>query len=142
MSGNSKTSGLNNELSQLIQIYREEILPQKTRAVHLLGRKCEPRIMYTFLGFELKLGRKRINCPDISTARYLRIFAEIGMDSIRIPYDPTRTARLLPDLETPFFRIKEFLLQQDYPKAEHQQALRRVYKRIREGLRRKNRKPL
>ena len=60
--------------------------------------------MYTFLGFELKLSRKRITCPDMVTARYLMLFAEMGMDAVSIPYDPTQTARLLPETRERFLQ--------------------------------------
>lgn len=118
----------------MVRTYAESILPYRTRIVSLLGQKCQPQIMYTFLGYELKLGRKRVTCPDISTARYLKIFAEIGMPWIKIPYDPTRTAGLLPDLEKNFYRIKQLLLEKGYDRRRHQFMLRRTYEKIRDAL--------
>jgi hypothetical protein len=63
--------------------------------------------MKTFLGYEVQLGRKRVTCPDIQTARYLQIFGEIGLDSVLIPYEPNRTTELLPELEGVFGELKE-----------------------------------
>jgi len=83
-----------------VQIYREEVLPIKTRTIHLLGRKGFARINHTLLGFEVKSSFKRIHCPDMVTARYLKLFTEIGCRSIKLPYDPTVTARLVPELES------------------------------------------
>ncbi|MDA2928164.1 hypothetical protein MYX78_13220, partial [Acidobacteria bacterium AH-259-G07] len=114
-------------------------LSRRTRVVSLLGRKCEPLILYTFLGFELKMARKRITCPDMSTARYLKIFAELGMPSIRIPYDPTQTSRLLVELELPLQRIKELLLAENLKQRQHQLKHRRIYKKIRDRLKRAER---
>lgn len=122
------------QTNRIKRIYRKEVLSQRTRVVPLLGRKCEPQLMYTFLGFELKLRGKRITCPDMVTARYLMLFAEIGMASVAIPYDPTETARLLPELEEAFSGIKEWLLAQGYGKPQHQLTIRKVYQKIREEL--------
>jgi hypothetical protein len=83
-----------------VQIYRQEVLSTKTRTIHLLGRKSSARISNTLLGFEVKSSFKRIHCPDMVTARYLKLFTEIGCHSIKIPYDPTVTARLVPELES------------------------------------------
>jgi hypothetical protein len=34
------------------------------------------------------------------TARYIRLFSEIGCHSIKLPYDPTLTAELIPFFES------------------------------------------
>lgn len=122
------------EIETLSRIYAKEILSQRTRVVFLLGRKCEPQILNTFLGYELKVARKRITCPDMSTARYLKIFAELGMASIRTPYDPTGTIRVLPELERALKQIKRLLLEENLTTKRHQSKLRRIYKRIRNNL--------
>ena len=116
-------------------IYRDQVLEQRVRGVDLLGRKCQPRMMYTFLGFELKMGRKRVTCPDVSTARYLMIFAEIGLERVQIPYDPSQTARLLPELESCFGGIKARLHEVSPDRAQHQILGRRVYAALRKRLR-------
>ena len=121
-------------VERFCQLYRKRILPQHTRSVPLLGRKCSPQVLYTFLGFELKLGRKRITCPDMTTARYLSIFAELGLVEVEIPYDPSQAANLLPELERHFFQIKEVLVAAGYPKRRHQRELRAIYARIRNEL--------
>jgi hypothetical protein len=86
-------------LKNLAAIYREKVLPNKTRSIPLLGRKCTARITQTLLGYEVKASYKRIHCPDLVTARYLKIFAALGCRRIRLPYDPSITARLVPELE-------------------------------------------
>jgi hypothetical protein len=88
-------------------IYREKVRTQRTRAFRL---NIEPRehkvdIHHTLLGIELKVGNKRINCPDLSTARYLQVFARFGCDEIAIPYDITKISTLADELESSWQRI-------------------------------------
>lgn len=85
--------------SRLVSDYLDEVLSRKTRLIQLLGRKTSARIITTLLGFELQASYKRIQCPDLVTARYLKIFSELGCRSIHLPYDPTVTARLVPEFE-------------------------------------------
>ena len=127
------------QVQGLSEMYAKEVLSHKTHRVSLLGRKCSPAILYTFLGFELKIGRKRVTCPDMSTARYLSIFAELGMSSIQTPYDPTQTSRFLPELGKYLERIKELLLEEKLTRKQHQLKLRRIYSVIRDKLRRTER---
>ena len=101
--------GIEHEMGCVEALYKEHVLDGRVRFVSLPGRKCSPRIMDTFLGFEIRAGSKKVVCPDITSARYLVIFTELGLDRVCIPYDPTRTARILPDLEHSFRRIKELL---------------------------------
>jgi len=84
----------------LVDLYRQRVLTKKTRTLRLLGRKCQARIIHTLLGFEVQAGYKRIQCPDMVTARYLKLFSELGCHSIKLPYDPTLTAQLIPQFES------------------------------------------
>jgi hypothetical protein len=86
--------------TNLVEIYHRQVLTQKTRTIRLLGRKSCARIIHTLLGYEVQACYKRIQCPDLVTAQYLRIFSELGCHSIKLPYDPTVTARLVPELES------------------------------------------
>ena len=83
----------------LVELYRQRVLTQKTRTIRLLGRKNSARIIHTLLGYEVQASYKRIQCPDLVTARYIRLFSEIGCHSIQLPYDPTLTADLIPEFE-------------------------------------------
>ena len=89
----------------LVEIYKTEVLPARTRTIRLPGRKISARIIHTLLGFEVKASGKRIHCPDMVTARYLKLFTELGCRSIKLPYDPTLTARLVPELEAAIERL-------------------------------------
>ena len=82
-------------------IYRDRVRTQRTRAYHLDITRTEHRvsILHTLLGIELKIGNKRFSCPDLSTARYLQVFARIGCEDVAIPYDITKISTLADELE-------------------------------------------
>ncbi len=82
-------------------IYRDKVRSQRTRSYQLDIDKTEHRadIQHTLLGIELKIGNKRFSCPDLSTARYLQVFARIGCREVAIPYDITKISTLADELE-------------------------------------------
>lgn len=90
----------------MVDLYRSEVLTIPTRTIHLLGRKGPARIIHTLLGYEVQASFKRVHCPDLVTARYLKLFTEIGCRVIQLPYDPTITARLVPQFEDAFDRLR------------------------------------
>jgi hypothetical protein len=121
--------------ADFLDTYRHRVLTQKTRTIRLLGRKTSAKIIHTLLGFEVQASYKRIQCPDLVTARYLRLFSELGCHYIRLPYDPTLTAQIIPDfelmLDTLNARIKEL-----FPKelAVQRRVTRKVFAIIRRRL--------
>lgn len=93
---------------QLIsEIYRERIRTIRTRSYKLnsSARKVEVEVMHTLLGVELKLGKRRLLCPDLATARYLAVFARLGVAETAVPYDITQISRLADDLESSWYRM-------------------------------------
>lgn len=122
--------------SPIVELYRRRVLPIRTRKIPLLGRKCPARIVETLLGYEVKASYKRIHCPDMITARYLKIFTELGCRSIRLPYDPTVTAAVVPELEDSIDRIAGEI-DRLYPDNRRIRlyAARKVYRCLREQLR-------
>ena len=62
-------------------------------------------IQHTLLGVELKIGRRRLLCPDLATARYLSIFARAGCADVAVPYDITKTSQLADELESAWHRM-------------------------------------
>ena len=86
----------------LPSIYEKKIRSQRTRSYKLNILKKENRadIQYTLLGIELKVGRKRFACPDLATARYLRVFARLGCNDFAVPYDITRISPAADEIET------------------------------------------
>lgn len=91
----------------LPEIYRQKIRSLRTRAFRLEVEPHENKteIQHTLLGVELKVGNKRLACPDLSTARYLQIFARLGCKEIAVPYDITKISRLADELESSRQRI-------------------------------------
>jgi len=83
--------------------------------------------MHTLLGYEVKAGRKRITCPDLTTARYLRAFAEIGLGSVRIPYDPTVTRGMVDEVESILEKIRK-------ASSDGRDECRKAYRQLRQRL--------
>jgi len=83
------------------RIYAEKVRTQRTRSFQfdVPERENKTEILHTLLGIELKVGNKRFSCPDLATARYLRIFARFGCQNIAVPYDITKISALADDLE-------------------------------------------
>ena len=89
------------------RIYRERILRLRTRSYHFDVKGVPRRILiqHTLLGVELKLGRKRLLCPDLATARYLSVFARLGCKDVALPYDITKISQLADELESSWYRM-------------------------------------
>jgi hypothetical protein len=121
----------------LCELFQNALADQRTRRIRLIGKRCDPEIFNTFLGFEIKALGKRILCPDMATARYLRIFAEIGLGEVEVPYDVTRTQEFLPDLERAYAALKtilDFFSDQLLTVKEQKQFRRSVYESLRHAL--------
>jgi len=94
---------------QLISaIYLDQIRAIRTRSYQLSApeKKTEVEVMHTLLGIELKIGKRRLACPDLATARYLSVFARLGVSEVAVPYDITKISRLADDLESSWFRMR------------------------------------
>jgi len=106
--------------SWLPRIYRERILKLRTRSYHFESAKPAARvdIQHTLLGVELKVGRRRLLCPDLATARYLSVFARLGCQDVAVPYDITKISHLADELESSWYRM--FLLVEQEARAESQ----------------------
>ena len=86
----------------LPRVYESRVRSDRTRAYKLevSPRENRAEIQYTLLGIELKVGRRRFACPDLATARYLRIFARLGVREFAIPYDISQISGIADLLET------------------------------------------
>ena len=89
------------------RIYRERILSLRTRSYSLpqATGKADVTVQHTLLGVELKVGHRRLSCPDLATARYLSVFALLGCAAVAVPYDITRTSPLADELESSWQRM-------------------------------------
>ncbi len=88
-------------------IYREKVRTQRTRSfeMDIPERENAAEILHTLLGIELKVGKRRFSCPDLATARYLRVFARIGCRNIAIPYDITKISVLADEFEVGWYKL-------------------------------------
>jgi len=88
-------------------IYRDKIRSQRTRQYELRApaKKSSVEVLHTLLGIELKVGNRRLLCPDLATARYLSVFARLGCDLIAVPYDITQISRIADELESSWHRM-------------------------------------
>jgi len=91
----------------LPNIYRERIRRMRTRSYNFEGlpKTVRVAVQHTLLGVELKVGSKRMLCPDLATARYLAVFARAGCDDVAVPYDITRISQLADELESAWHRM-------------------------------------
>ena len=118
----------------LPSIYERDIRSQRTRScvIDVPKRENAAEIQYTLLGIELKVGRKRFSCPDLSTGRYFRIFARIGVGQFAIPYDITRISAAADSLETSWQR--SLLLLEKYAEVGSTRARSSLVKAIRDAI--------
>ncbi|HZT57130.1 MAG TPA: hypothetical protein VFA21_00745 [Pyrinomonadaceae bacterium] len=98
-------------------IYTGRVLAMRTRshAVPPAARNVSVEILHTLLGVELKVGRRRISCPDLATARYLSVFARAGVAEVAVPYDITKISHLADEFE---FAWQRMLLLADHATRE------------------------
>lgn len=94
------------EENWLPQIYQSRVRTLRTRAAQLnvSPKENKTEILYTLLGVELKVGKQRLTCPDLATARFLQVFARLGCTAVAIPYDITKISVLADELESAWQR--------------------------------------
>src|SRR5207302_2480789 len=102
------------------------ILKMRTLAYEFpaLPKNATPQIHHTLLGIELKVGRRRMLCPDLATARYLAVFARLGCKAVAIPYDITKISQVADELESSWHRM--LLLAADSARETKQEFQARV----------------
>lgn len=113
----------------LPNIYRERIRKLRTRSYDFAGStgKMRVEIQHTLLGVELKIGRRRLLCPDLATARYLSIFARAGCEQVAMPYDITKISQLADELESSWHRM---LLLADHHAADKSETFKTRIRRV------------
>ena len=92
----------------VVAIYRDKIRTQRTRQYELRAsakKSASADVLHTLLGIELKVGNRRLLCPDLATARYLSVFARLGCDVIAIPYDISQISWIADELESSWHRM-------------------------------------
>jgi len=113
----------------LPHIYRERIRKLRTRAYDFAGLtgKVRVEIQHTLLGVELKVGRRRLLCPDLATARYLSVLARAGCERVAMPYEITKISHLADELESSWHRM---LLLADHHAAHKSEAFKTRVRRL------------
>ncbi|HEX5965121.1 MAG TPA: hypothetical protein VFY51_04290 [Pyrinomonadaceae bacterium] len=109
LTGESYAQQIQEKLGEtwLPRIYRERILRLRTRSYHFDAANPKARIViqHTLLGVELKIGRRRLLCPDLATARYLSVFARIGVTDVAVPYDITKISHIADELDSSWYKM-------------------------------------
>ena len=122
----------------IIAMYRDTVLSQRTRRYELRApqKKSRVEILHTLLGIELKVGSRRLLCPDLATARYLSVFARLGCDSVALPYDITQTSQIADDHESSWHRTLLLIEHLTLDRSERLRSSveRRVIAEIRVGI--------
>lgn len=97
---------LDSDRESLPTIYADKIRTLRTRSctLDIPERENDAEILHTLLGIELQVGKRRFACPDLATARYMRVFARLGSREFAIPYDITQISTLADELETAWQR--------------------------------------
>ena len=110
----------------LPHIYTQRVLRVRTRPYKFAKPvpTTRPTIQHTLLGIELKVGRQRLLCPDLATARYLSVFARAGCPEVAIPYDITKISHLADELESSWCRM--LLLVDQYTQKQTDQFAARL----------------
>ncbi|HEC79178.1 MAG TPA: SAM-dependent DNA methyltransferase [candidate division WOR-3 bacterium] len=82
------------------RFYRERVIKSKisTKTVTLPTKKGKVKIEHEIFGFKLGSGRKHIECKTEEEARYLKIFLEAGLDTVKIPKQEPDLRQILPEL--------------------------------------------
>jgi hypothetical protein len=60
----------------------------------------EVKLEQELFGWRLSSGREHIDCASEIEARYLKVWLEAGLDSIRIPKDEGYFKEIIPKLES------------------------------------------
>lgn len=109
-------------------IYTQRVLAKRSRSYNFEGSNSRAgiQIQHTLLGVELQVGRRRMLCPDLATARYLSIFARAGCEAVAVPYDITRISQMADELESSWHRT--FLLADHYAAAESESFKARLHR--------------
>jgi hypothetical protein len=119
----------------LPQLYEAHIKSKRTRAIALPvpARLNETEILHTLLGIELRVGRRRIACPDLATARYLTVFARMGCKAAAVPYDITQVSHLADELESAWQRMA-LLAREATPDTSAARLIKLLARQIREEV--------
>lgn len=82
------------------KFYQEKILTHKPLHTRSLPRvPGEVKLEHELFGWRLSSGREHIDCPSETEARYLKVWLEAGLESVKIPKDEDYLKEIIPELE-------------------------------------------
>ncbi len=82
------------------KFYREKILTYSPLRTKRLPRTSgEVKLQQELFGWRLSSGRERLDCASEAEARYLKIWLEAGLESIKIPKGEDYLSKITPELE-------------------------------------------
>jgi len=83
------------------KFYREKVLSHKSLVKQALpSASGEVRLEQDLFGWRLSWGRQHLACTSEPEARYLRVWAQAGMESVKVPGDEDYLKAIIPELET------------------------------------------
>jgi type I restriction enzyme M protein len=81
--------------------YREKILTHKPLRTKSLPKVSgEVKLEHELFGWRLSSGREHVDCASDMEARYLKVWLEAGLDSIKMPKDEACLGEIVPKLES------------------------------------------
>ncbi len=83
------------------KFYRERILPHKPLRTKSLPKVSgEVKLQQELFGWRLSSGREHVDCTSEMEARYLKVWLEAGLESVKIPKDADYLEEIIPELES------------------------------------------
>jgi len=83
------------------KFYREKVLAHKPLRTKSLPKvPGEVKLEQELFGWRLSSGREHIDCTSEMEARYLKVWLEAGLDSIKIPKEEDYFKEIVPKLES------------------------------------------
>jgi len=83
------------------KFYREKVLTHKPLHTRSLPKVSgEVKLQQELFGWRLSSGREHIDCASETEARYLKVWLEAGLESIKIPKDEDYLEEIIPELES------------------------------------------
>ena len=83
------------------RFYREKVLSQKSLHTNTLPKASDDiNIRQSLLGWRLYSGKNYIDCASEFEARYLKVWLEVGLESVEVPEDENYLKAIVPELES------------------------------------------
>lgn len=97
-------------MQTLGEFYKEKILSRKGLTTkNLPSVPGEIKIERDLFGWKLYKGKKYIECRSEEEARYLKVFREAGLCTVKVPRKDEYLKEILPELETLKKKIDEIV---------------------------------